>query len=130
VRQGVLGTPRGEAIRLLLTAANRVLPHTRSLALRVGGAEVMKKRTRTHTTHIPVYTLGMGKTHARMLGRHGPPWSAEIAADGRIFEKARSDHKNGRNRRACVASPPLGCTPTTPHPQPAPLSTLSKLSCV
>ena len=34
MRQGVLGTSRGEAIRLLLTAANRVLPHTRSWALR------------------------------------------------------------------------------------------------
>ena len=30
---------------------------------------------------------------------------------------------------APVAALPLGCTPTTPHTQPAPLTTLSKLSC-
>ena len=30
---------------------------------------------------------------------------------------------------APVAAPALGCTPSTPHDQPAPLAALSKRSC-
>ena len=90
-----------------------------------------KRRARTHTTRIPLSNKKFGKAYARMLSRQGPPRSAEIAADGRIFYKPLSDHKNGRNRaaRRAVVAPTPGCTPSSPHTQPAPLSTLPGLSC-
>ena len=70
------------------------------VAMAVGGGVDEKRRARTHTTRIPLSNKKFGKAYARMISRQGPPWSAEIAADGRIFDKPRSDHKNGRNRAA------------------------------
>ena len=88
----------------------------------------MKKQTCTHTTHIPPYTLGMGKTHARMLGLQGPSQSTQIASNGLIFDKSPSDHRNGRIGMP-VAAPALGRTPTTPHDRAAPRAAPSKLTC-
>ena len=69
--------------------------------MRIGGVEVGKSRPRTHTTRTPQHTLRFCEAYARMLGLQGPSQSAQTASDGRISEKSRSDHKNGRNRRAC-----------------------------
>ena len=74
----------------------------------------------------------MGKTYARMLQRQGPTERAKIASDRRIFGYMRMctvpTTKTARID-APVASPALGCTPSTPHDRPAPLAALSKPSC-
>jgi hypothetical protein len=72
--------------------------------------------------------LRTGCEEFRMLGLQGPSQSAQITSDGRIFDESRSDHKNGRNRRACCR-PGARPHPPTPHDRAAPLAAASKLTC-
>ena len=95
--------PERESIKPYSFSHVDVTPMTsriRGSRVMLGGGVDEKRRGRTHTTHIPLSNKKFGKAYARMISRQGPPWSAEIAADGRIFYKPRSDHKNGRNRAA------------------------------
>ena len=74
----------------------------------------------------------MRKAHAHMLDYQGPTQSAKIASDRRILRCmqiwAVATTKMAKTG-APVAAPSLSCTPSTPQDQPAPLATLSKLSC-